>query len=53
MYETLLHQILLALLVSFDAILKPADAIFFVAASSALKPCQIAKIGAEDIGNDL
>ncbi len=53
MYERLLHHILLALLASFDAILKPADAIVPVAASSALKPCEIAKNGAEDIGDDL
>ncbi len=55
----MLHHIVLALLVSLDAGLKFAGAIVFVAASSvirchgALKPCEIAKNGAEDIGDDL
>ena len=59
MHERLLHHIVLALLVSFYVGSKPADAIVPVAASSiircqrALKPCQIAKEGAENIGDDL
>ena len=53
------HHDLIALLVSFDACLRPSDVIVSVAASSViccygtLKPCEIAKNSAENMGGGL